>query len=410
MSGENVLVIDDSPTILKVVQLALTRAGFRVHAAPGGQEGIALARESRPDVILLDFVMPNMNGYQVCRELAEDEHLAEIPIVLMSAKGEEIGERFVKIKSVVDYVTKPFSPDVILAVVSHTIEKRAREDDPPSVLPAPVEPSGATAAGAAAASTDDSQALRPPAPALTGNLALVSLSEVLTLLGDQFQTGVLTALQGDSRVTVSLREGRIDLATARGVPEEFLLGRFAVEAGHLTTDELAAILDARTRSETPPGLLGADLVRRGLMTDAALKQVMSRQTSELVYEILRWSAGTFTFEATAVLPDGARESRLGIAVDNLLMEGFRRVDEWRLIEREIESFDLIFLRNEDRIAELGRGKLTRDEIAVLDLVSGKSSVKDLIRASRMGSFDVTKMLYRLLRIKLIRRRVMPMAV
>ncbi|HZS40158.1 MAG TPA: response regulator, partial [Polyangia bacterium] len=123
MPADTVLVIDDSPTILKVVQLVLTKAGFTVHTAADGEEGIAKARESRPSLILLDFVMPKMNGYQVCRALAESEPLKEVPVVLMSAKGDQVGERFVKVMGIVDYITKPFSPEAITAVVQHTIEK-----------------------------------------------------------------------------------------------------------------------------------------------------------------------------------------------------------------------------------------------------------------------------------------------
>ena len=86
------------------------------------------------------------------------------------------------------------------------------------------------------------------------------------------------------------------------------------------------------------------------------------------------------------------------------------MDEWRLIEREITDFDQVYLRNDEKLATLGRGQLTRDEVGVLELVNGRNTVKDVIYASRMGSFDVSKILYRLLRSKLVRRRVPPVAV
>ena len=75
MPGDAVLVIDDSPTILKVVQLVLTKAGFSVQTAADGEEGIAARTLERPTLILLDFVMPRMNGYQFCRELRADAAL-----------------------------------------------------------------------------------------------------------------------------------------------------------------------------------------------------------------------------------------------------------------------------------------------------------------------------------------------
>jgi CheY-like chemotaxis protein len=130
MAAARVLVIDDSPTIVRVVQLVLTKAGFTVEAAADGEAGLAAARAHRPDLILLDFVMPKMNGYQVCRELAADAGLRDVPVVLMSAKGDQVGERFVKVMGIVDYITKPFSPEAITAVVQHTVAKYQGADAP----------------------------------------------------------------------------------------------------------------------------------------------------------------------------------------------------------------------------------------------------------------------------------------
>src|SRR5215510_6344275 len=131
MAGELVLVIDDSPTITKVVQLVLTKAGYQVQTAPDGEAGLEAVRAQRPDLVLLDFVMPRMNGYQFCRELVADPALRDIPVVLMSAKGDQVGERFVKVMGIVDYITKPFSPEAITAVVQHTIGKygKRRSED-----------------------------------------------------------------------------------------------------------------------------------------------------------------------------------------------------------------------------------------------------------------------------------------
>src|SRR5262249_15478265 len=138
MAGERILVIDDSPTITKVVQLVLTKAGFEVDTAPDDEAGLAAVRAPRPDLILLDFVMPKMNGYQFCRELTADPKLRDIPVILMSAKGDQVGERFVKVMGIVDYITKPFSPEAITAVVQHTVGKYGAagtvEDDQPSLV------------------------------------------------------------------------------------------------------------------------------------------------------------------------------------------------------------------------------------------------------------------------------------
>ncbi len=468
MSGETVLVIDDSPTILKVVQLVLTKAGFNVATAADGDEGIDQAKRQTPDVILLDFVMPKMNGYQVCQALHQEEPLKDVPVILMSAKGDQVGDRFVKVMGIVDYITKPFSPEAIIGIVRHTIDKYrkkpAGEEDVDVSDESPSTESSAEAADAAmearrgalgrlreglakttckavregaaeqsvnldeddvtswiarALSTETLEILlgelRASAPELTGesdaalagDLRVVPMAEVLLLLSQQEQTGPLVVTRGNAQVELHFSGGGIDLGIAAGVPKELLLGRFILENNLMPREELDAFIKNRSGSTT---LLGSQLVKMGHIDHDDLKEAIRQQTCELVYEMLRWNFGKFTFRSTAELSPVAADAALGLSVDGILMEGFRRVDEWHLIEKEIDNFDLVFLRNEDAVSRMGRGRLTREELAILELVNGKNTVKEIVRQSRMGSFEVSKMLYRLHSIRLIRKRVQPVAV
>jgi hypothetical protein len=174
-------------------------------------------------------------------------------------------------------------------------------------------------------------------------------------------------------------------------------------------DVLAQAIEQRKASGSTE-LLGAYLCKQGLLEPARLKQAMARQTSALVFESLRWGAGRFAFQPTSELPQMARDAGLDLAVDGLVLEGLRRVEEWRVIEQEIRDFDMTFVRNEDKLATFGRGQLRREEVLIADLLNGRNTVRDLIQISKMGSYDVTQVLFRLLRSKLIRRRVAPVAV
>ena len=475
MAGELVLVIDDSPTITKVVQLVLTKAGYQVATAPDGEAGLVAVRAQRPDLILLDFVMPRMNGYQFCREVVADPKLRDIPVVLMSAKGDQVGERFVKVMGIVDYITKPFSPEAITAVVQHTIGKYGPagggEDDNPSLVTgedlasnddadrtharsaalgelrnqlsdvvsariaalfqlaetshdpdAKIATDAAAIREAARTSLDDAALQKIMAaldlglfgegtPGLRGDLRVVPLAEVLQLLDVQEQSGILTVERSGARVDIYFRRGRVDQAVADGVPEEFLLGRFVLDAELMQRGDFESFLESRAnKSGAGQRLIGQQLVKLGLLGEQDLKACLTRQSSELIYEILRWRHGRFRFAAGVELPPAAIDAALALDVESVLMEGYRRVDEWHLIERAIDNFDVVFLRNEDSVAQMGRGRLTREELAVLELINGKNTVKEIIRKSRMGSFEVSKMLYRLLSIKLVRRRVLPVAV
>jgi CheY-like chemotaxis protein len=414
MPGEHLLVIDDSPTLLKVVETALTKAGYRVDTAADGNAGLALVRERStvPDLILLDGMIPGSDSAEICRRLAADGALAKVPVIVMATKGDDLEARFAKAPNVVDYISKPFSPEALQAVVSHVVEARtpARRDAPAS--PA----TRAAVAEALSRSTSGELGPRPVAEgiALAGDLAVIAMSDILELLQEQNLTGTLRAVNSETKARVELffRRGQLQFAAAVGVAEEFLLGRFAVEAGDVTPEALAQVLDQRARAAGKPPLFGADLVQRGLLSAGQLKHAMTRQTSELAYETLRWNRGQFQFQRTrsAQLPELARDAALEISVDRLLLEGFRRVDEWRVIEREIDSFDQVFVRNEHKIADLPRGTFTREELAVMEQINGRNTVREIVRTLRVGSFDVSRVLFRLVRTKLVRRRVGPTAV
>jgi hypothetical protein len=253
----------------------------------------------------------------------------------------------------------------------------------------------------------DLDLLADATPGLRGDLRVVPLAEVLQLFDAQAQSGALTVERSGTRVDIYFRRGRIEQAIGSGIADELLFGRFVVDAELTQRAELDALLAS---SETQPPLIGQRLVKLGRITEADLKACLTRQSSELIYEVLRWRRGRFRFAAGAPLPPSVTDAALGLDVEAVLMEGYRRVDEWHLIERAIDNFDIVFLRNEDSVAQMGRGRLTRDELAVLELVNGKHTVQDIIRKSHMRSFEVSKMLYRLLSIKLIRRRVLPVAV
>jgi len=424
MPAGHLLVIDDSPTVLKVIELALSRAGYTVFAAADEEAGLTLVREARtvPDLILLDGMIPNRDAAEICRRLASDAGLKQVPVVVMAARGQgdELEARFARASNVVDFIGKPFSPEALQAVVSHVVGKRTSATQEGWVTLSDAETRASAGVRAAVeealsrsadATLAEARAFAAAGQALAGDLDAISMSEILELLGEQGQSGILRVVNTDANARIELyfRRGRVDFAAAVGVADEFLLGRFIVDDGDLAPEKLDHVLAERARSTVAVPLFGADLIARGLLTRDALTRAMVRQTSELAYEALRWRTGFFQFRRTEELPLLARDAALQINVDRMLLEGFRRVDEWRIIEREISDFDEVFVRNDFKIGDTPRGTFTRDELAVLEQIDGRQSVRDVVRKLRMGSFDVSKMFFRLRRARLIRRRVPPTA-
>ncbi|GAK50652.1 response regulator receiver protein [Candidatus Moduliflexus flocculans] len=117
-----VLSVDDSSVVRKLVTMILTAEGFKVSTASDGLDGVNKAKEIRPDIILLDFVMPKMNGFQVCRILQKDEKLRQIPVILVTSKGDKVGDKFVDQLGVTGYITKPFQPEELVSKIHQTLE------------------------------------------------------------------------------------------------------------------------------------------------------------------------------------------------------------------------------------------------------------------------------------------------
>src|SRR5512147_1677852 len=107
--------------------MILSSQGYKVILASDGEEGIAKARSERPSVILVDFVMPKMNGFQVCKTLKEDPDFKDTPIILVTSKGDKVGSKFVDVLGISEYFTKPFQPEELLSKIREVLDKKAQE-------------------------------------------------------------------------------------------------------------------------------------------------------------------------------------------------------------------------------------------------------------------------------------------
>lgn len=115
MSNAKILVIDDSMTDFLYVKAILQKVGYEVEHAASGEEGITRAQQVQPDCILMDVVMPNMNGFQATRALSRDVKTAAIPVVMLSSKSQKTDLVWAQRQGAKDYVVKPADPKVLLS-------------------------------------------------------------------------------------------------------------------------------------------------------------------------------------------------------------------------------------------------------------------------------------------------------
>jgi len=459
VGAARILVVDDSSTIRKVVCAILDRNGFdAVPAADGAVALDLLSRDEPFDLILLDFVMPRINGFQFCRALRNRDDLRALPVVLMSAKSERIREQFVQQTGAVDAITKPFDAQALVLVIQHALERVKggwTHKEPSSLITdeSEVQPVQAmreesdlrsrvtvefgaklinliapvVTSLAEGAHADDSQVIQALARKLTpevvaelagairnvdlgdktvilsGTLAGVPIGAILQLLQIEGMSGVLTVWNASSDVTITMRQGLVDLVQGRGAGDEFRLGRFFVEDGLVKPEDVDDLVQSSSRSSGPGKLVGELLLEAGRITEEQLRSALIRQSSELIYEVLRWNSGRFELRSRGA-STLAMHARLGMPVAIVVMEGFRRVDEWRVMEEKVGSFEQVLQPDPMSISALGEDKLARAEGAVLSAIDGRRTVREIILASHLSSFDACRILFQLLEARLVRRK------
>jgi len=127
MAQESVLVVDDEEDILQLLTYNLAREGYKVGCAATGEEALRVARAELPDLVLLDLMLPGTDGLEVCKLLKSDPRTAGIPIIMLTAKGEEADVVAGLELGAADYVTKPFSPRVLVARVRAVLRRGAAQ-------------------------------------------------------------------------------------------------------------------------------------------------------------------------------------------------------------------------------------------------------------------------------------------
>ncbi|MGC4090696.1 MAG: response regulator [Polyangiaceae bacterium] len=449
-----ILVVDDSSTIRKVVGAILSAHAYEAVLASDGVEALELLNGEKVDLVLLDFVMPRMNGYQFCRELRAHPEHRSLPVVLMSAKGDKIRGQFVQQTGAIDAITKPFDARGLIAVVEGALKKQeeGRQRPVPDAAAMPDEsaldrpsrhsqseglgfrrPEVAEEVAAALEQIlgpqlppleNDSlqaafqRALTPDAvgslaallrvldfgvntrEVLAGDISVISIAEVLQLLDLQRQSGTLCIFARKSEITLHIRDGNLDFASWRGLSDEFLLGRYLVDSEVLHRDELTHALEGPSEDSL---LLGESLVKQGLLTEEQLQRALVLQASELLYEVVRWKSGRFSF-LVGIENEIARKAALNLETGSLVMEGFRRVDEWRLIEGSFD-FDEVLFPDAVAIERVGsEDNLTPKERGVLTAFDGNRTIREIVEEMEGSSFELCKIVFQLLNSRLVRRK------
>ena len=508
----SILAIDDSLTVRKLIDLILGDAGFDVVLADRGEIGLKLAHDVRPDLILLDYILPDRPSPEICQELLDDPNTKDIPILMISTNGGAIRQLYADSPNVKDYLTKPFQAKVLLAVVQNllgvTPPAAAVAPAPVTPPPAPVAPttasrppmlrvpaapmiettppipryqpkltpkakSGATrppmasatrpplatgsnrtegASGATegrsgetqkamrgllnarfrelarmvpewekrrgnqaaetyylplllrhellaeiAAETERGQLAAERTPLIAGTSDWMSVDATLFHLGRTAATGVFSLRLPDETVDLRLARGRV-VAVHSNDPRRYCAGA-AFQFRSLPTAVIAAAVAAQQRDGTPFFLT---VHRMGRLNDpGTLIDLLRSQGVKAMLRALTASGVRYSFVARELAPESRRFS-LDQSVPSFIFEVLRGVDDWLEIETITGSGDTVYAlvpEAEGTLASLGMTATEEELVARLD---GQLSLEDAAAATNLGLYEVSALIYRLVKLGLVR--------
>lgn len=300
MSQKTILNIDDSATIRRLVDSTLSREGYRVVVAENAELGIELARQERPDLILLDHQLPGTTGADVCAQLIESPELRQIPVVISSTLRKKAYVEYTELANVVDMLPKPYTEELLVNTVINAldtgtlvVESQSQGTAVPEVINA----------------QDDAD--------LMGTFQTFGLREVLDFLNNGGQKGTLEVNAGNDRVWFALENGRIQGVVATGVdPKQ--IARMLPD----TLRELAPVLNLTVGGRMSAEADGiVELLNNKVLDPRLLRTLLRFQSAILVQRCFNGNLKGFRFEAGRTAPPLFRKLPLDISLMALLVEG-----------------------------------------------------------------------------------------
>ncbi len=116
--GKVILIVEDDPKSLELTQAVIEASGYSTIAAIDGEQGVKLARDKKPDLILMDIMMPKMDGYAACHAIKIDKLTREIPVIMLTAAGYELNKKLAQNMGASGYVTKPFNIEELQGIIN----------------------------------------------------------------------------------------------------------------------------------------------------------------------------------------------------------------------------------------------------------------------------------------------------
>jgi len=438
--GSHLLAVDDSLTIRKLLELALRGAGFELELAATARAGLEAVARRIPTLLLLDYVLPDRKGVEVCAELCAQPQTSHIPVIVMSARTDGISQLFAPYPNVVAFIPKPFTPAAIVHAVKLALGasatkpterivnevpdggteiRRRREQaqiaakqlygilrDGLSRVPTWFDGLNGKAPAPYFASrllTPDImermlQALRAPAELRTvlgGNTRMAPLPRLFELIEASCATGELwLGDEGSPATVVFCATGEVVMVSSTD-PEAYLQGRVP-----RNTQE-QAVAEALTVQRTTAKPLPVSLHEQGLIDMPDPAGALRELGLAAALRCMDGEPVRFAWRESSAVPPWLTRYGMRLTPEMVTLARLRQVDDWTQIEAQVPSLRAVFVRSPCFQRLLTRLALDEQERTVLLTLDGRCDVSQVIERARQSTFDAFNVLHRLCRVGLI---------
>lgn len=368
MPEQTILIIDDSATIRKLADSHLSAAGYRVVLAATAEDGIRMAAEILPALILLDHQLPGTTGYEVCSTLASQAEVDRIPVVISSTLRNKAYAEYVELNNVVDMLPKPYTGELLLTTVANALE---------------------TAAMVVASQSDGTavpETIRPVDDAvIAGSMRDFSLRELLDFLNNGAKAGVLEIESRRSRIRFYLDRGRIQGVFASGLDGDTIDAMIA----HLpdSLSNLSPILRMTIGGRSSAEFSGfLQLLDQNVLDPRLLRKLLRFQAAMLTWHAFDQASTAFRFDTAA--GDGCLHERMPLDCSLLAL-----LVEASLVQPPSGSSpDQVYARRAIRGQNLDRAGLSARHMTLVSALNEPRSEDQLAEALRWTTTEIRQVL------------------
>ncbi len=356
MAEKKILVIDDSATIRKLVDTHLSPAGYAVTLAPTAEEGLQLAEEIRPDLILLDHQLPGTTGFEVCTQLAASSTLQLIPVVVSSTLRKKAYVEYADLDNVVDMLPKPYTENLLRTTVENAIETAemiVQSQTRGSAIP---EIIGETAE-----------------PDLAGRFGVFGLRELIDFLNNGTKQGVLEVEAQRLRLWIYLDRGRVQGISATGLQAEDV--QAVVELLPSSLKSLSEVMRLTIAGRGTAEFDGfVQLMDKRVLDPRLTSKLLRFQAAMLIGKVMSRELKCYSFRATSSFPALQRDLPLDVSLMSLMIDYKLNCDE-----SEIPADDsaLRYVRRAIRGQNLDRAGLAAKHMKIMSLLTEPRSIDEL---------------------------------